>query len=71
MSNPSVQLHREESNGTGRKPMRVRISFVGKRIPVNVIVEDNAITLDFPQGKNGDVAKDGGPLIVLTDKDKN
>jgi hypothetical protein len=55
------QLHRKE-------PMRsLRISFVGKRVPVHVIVEPDAITLEFP--KNGDGAKDGGPLIVLTDKD--
>ncbi len=47
----------------------LRITFVGKRVPVNVIVGPDSITLEFPQGKNGNVAKDGGPLIVLTDKD--
>jgi hypothetical protein len=55
------QLNRKE---TMRK---VRISFVGKRVPVHVIVEQDAITLEFP--KNGDGAKDGGPLVILTDKD--
>jgi hypothetical protein len=47
----------------------LRISFVGKRVPVHVIVEADAITLEFPQGKNGDAANDGGPFIILTDKD--